>query len=265
MRSIFTPHGISYLSFSGYKRAIFFLVECYMRRYTDKVLTCSYSEKIKYEFEVGINESSTNVIANSIPIPEKLPPSKRILSPQTEIIQIGSIARLTYQKNPLMLVRIARAISDLYPKLKFEFSILGIGLTDHLKENVVNLIAELKLQNSFKLLGWGDKEKSKAYIESLDIFILPSIFEGLPLSLLEAMSLGTISIASKCDGCNDIIQHLKNGFACMSLNEYVDSISEIINDSDLQINIRKNAYTYVKMHHNISKFINELESYYLSI
>lgn len=265
LKHVFTPHGISYLSFSGLKRAVFLAIESYFGKYTDKVLACAYSEKLKYEFEVGVKPEYVKAIPNAITIPDEPPISTRVFSVSSRVIKIGTISRLTYQKNPLLFVRICKKISELYPNVSFEFSILGAGITDHLKDDVIDLIRKNNLENSFQILGWGDKDKSREYLKSLDIFILPSIFEGLPLSLLEAMSLGAISITSKCDGCNDVIHHGENGFSCMTLDEYTNTISKVIEDDLLQVRIRENAFKYVEVNHNIKKFIRELESYYISI
>lgn len=262
IRHVFTPHGISYLSFSGFKRSLFILIESFVKRYTDKVLACSYSEGIRFEFEIGIPKENITCLPNAINT-HNVQINNNLFNNHSAIINIGSIARLTHQKNPLLFVEIAKQLSNKYSNVRF--SILGTGLTDHLKEETIALIQKYDLQNKFEILGWGDRAKSIQYLKSLDIFILPSIFEGLPLSLLEAMSCGTISITSKCDGCNDVIQHGENGFACITAEQYVDIVTRLIENENLQKQIRESAVEYIKEHHNIDNFIKNLEAYYLTI
>ncbi|MDR2951413.1 MAG: glycosyltransferase [Prevotella sp.] len=256
-KSIFTPHGISYMSFSGLKRAIFLMVEAFTKKYTYKVLGCSYSEAIKMRFEVGIPSFKIDAIPNAILINSAI---DKTFNKHADIIRIGSIARLTYQKNPLLLVQIAERIIKLYPNVRF--SILGSGLEDHLKNETFDLIEQYGLSSKFEILPWGDRETSLQYLKSLNIFILTSIFEGLPLSLLEAMSLGTPCITSKSDGCNDVIQNNENGFSCIIIEEYVNAISRLIEDEILQKRIGENAHNFVKEHHNIESYIRKIESYY---
>lgn len=260
-KSIFTPHGISYMSFSGIKRATFLLVEALTSKYTYKVLGCSYSESIKMHFEIGIPNYKIDVIPNAIPIVTK--ETKRLFNTQSDAIKIGTIARLTYQKNPLLLVEIANQVLKKYPNV--HFSILGSGLDEHLKEETLNLIDKYNISDKFNILPWGDRNISLEYLKSLDIFILTSIFEGLPLSLLEAMSLGTPCVTSKCDGCNDVIQNNENGFSCMTVDDYIQAISNLIEDQSLQRRIGENAYSFVNKNHNINHFIKKLESYYEKI
>ena len=249
------------MSFSGIKRATFLLVEALTSKYTYKVLGCSYSESIKMHFEIGIPNYKIDVIPNAIPIVTK--ETKRLFNTQSDVIKIGTIARLTYQKNPLLLVEIANQVLKKYPNV--HFSILGSGLDEHLKEETLNLIDKYNISDKFNILPWGDRNISLEYLKSLDIFILTSIFEGLPLSLLEAMSLGTPCVTSKCDGCNDVIQNNENGFSCMTVDDYIQAISNLIEDQSLQRRIGENAYSFVNKNHNINHFIKKLESYYEKI
>ncbi len=263
-KSIFTPHGISYLSFSGIKRSLFITIEYIASKFSYKILTCSNSEMIRYQFEMGIKKPNISTLSNAIEIDEALNiiNNKISFTKSSETIKIGSIARLTFQKNPLLFVEIANKILSEYPTLNIEFSILGTGLTDHLKNDVERQIKLYKIQDKFTLLGWGDRKKSEDYLKSLDIFILPSIFEGLPLSLLEAMSYGVICITSKSDGCNDVIQNGYNGYSCITVDEYFSTFQMLIDNVSLQQKIRENAYNYIYDKHNIDKFIHQLEIYY---
>jgi glycosyltransferase involved in cell wall biosynthesis len=261
-KSVFTPHGISYMPFKGRKRVLFFLFEVFAKNFTYRILGCSYSESLKMNIEVGISKQRINTLLNAIPIQELDINKKRSFSNKDKI-QIGTIARLTYQKNPLLFVEIAYSVLQKYPNV--EFSILGAGLNDHLKKETISMIGTYGIADKFKIIEWGSQDMSIKYLKSLDIFILPSIFEGLPLSLLEAMSYGIPCITSKCDGCNDVIHNNENGFSCMTVKEYTETILKLINDESLQRKIRFNGYEYVREKHHIDIFINKMEIYYKKI
>lgn len=259
VKSIYTPHGISYLGFTGIKRNIFFLLEVYAKYYTNYVLACSESERNRCLYEVGIPEAKVTVIPNAIEIKEEAPK----FSDNYTKLHIGVIARLTYQKNPVFFVEIANEIKKLYPFA--EFSILGAGIHDYLKNHVLEKIEEYNLTNDFKIYEWGSFDSVDNYLKTLDIFLMPSVFEGLPFSLLEAMNENLLCITSKCDGCADVINNNENGFACMELSDYVKSIQVTVNNPQLKYSLRDQAKKDLHDKYDLTKFIYKLENYYTSI
>jgi glycosyltransferase involved in cell wall biosynthesis len=258
-KSIFTPHGVSYMMFTGRKRMLFKILEIFARIFTYRVLGCSNSESKRMNIDLKIPVSKINTLPNAISIENINSKNEKT----ADTIKIGTIGRLTYQKNPLLLVNIANQTLKKYPNA--EFSILGAGQNDTLREETVCLISKFEIADKFKILPYKTKAEAENYLKSLDIFILPSIFEGLPLSLLEAMACGVPCITSKCDGCNDVIVNNINGFSCMLAEEYVDAISVLMENSQLRLQIIQNAYSYVSKKHNINEFIKQLSIYYEKI
>ncbi|WP_413666316.1 glycosyltransferase [Mucilaginibacter sp. Mucisp86] len=259
VKSVFSPHGQSYLSFTGIKRMVYFGLEVFVKKYTDKILAVSYSEAIRCVYEVGHAEEIVTVIPNAIDIPD-LKDIKLTGLFESPVIKIGTIARLTYQKNPLLFVEIANKIIKRFPQA--EFYILGAGLEDHLKQQTIDRVNLYGIQDKFHILSWATREESQDFLKSLDIFLLTSIFEGLPLSLLEAMALGVPSVTSKCDGCNDVIQNNVNGYACMNKDEFIDIISGLINDKEHAQEIAVAGREYVVSKHNLVNNIKLLETFY---
>lgn len=84
--------------------------------------------------------------------------------------------------------------------IEHQIIILGEG---NLEEELKREILQLNLQNSFILMGY--KENPYPYIKAADIYVLPSIFEGFSLSLVEAMVLGKPCIATRCVGPTEIL------------------------------------------------------------
>ena len=75
-----------------------------------------------------------------------------------------------------------------------------------------------------------------------DVFILPSLWEGLPISLLEAMALKKPCIVSNVIGNKDVINNKENGFICNDLDEFVTTINEIQSNKYDLTQISVNAY-----------------------
>jgi glycosyltransferase involved in cell wall biosynthesis len=265
VKSIFTPHGLSYLSFTGVKRMFFFLVELFAKRYTDKILAVSNSEANRLVYEIGFNFDVIDVILNATET-EKIHNSSSahpLLS--KEIIKIGTVSRLTYQKNPLLLIEVAnKVVNGGFPySNKAHFYIFGSGLHDHLLDEINDKISDYNLSKQFHLLKWSDSNSVLKYLMELDIFILTSVFEGLPLSLLEAMELGKPALVSKCDGNNDVVNNNVNGFACMTDVHFVESIDTLVNSFEVYCRISNAAQQYVRKNHNSVDFVIKLEEYYI--
>lgn len=257
-RVIYTPHGFSYLSFTGIKRMFYFMLECISRKWSNLLLAVSYSEANRAGFEIGYQPGKVKVIMNAICSNER--PRNRNYDSH---YRIGMIGRLTHQKNPMLFMNIAERLLEKYPHLRF--TILGAGLDDHLGSALNDFIAGKKIQHQVILLPWGDNHTSRIFIEETDIFVLTSIFEGLPYSLLEAMEGGCACVVSKADGNADVIQNSENGFSCLSTAEFCNAIERLIQDRSLREKIGEAGRRYVHDHHNIVPAIEQLQDVYSTV
>ena len=104
-------------------------------------------------------------------------------------------------------------------KIKFKINVKIVGeklktqikYYENLKERVLNY--QKKNKNfRVKFEGFKSGKKLKKLYESSDVFILPSIKEGLPIVVLEAMSMECFCITSDCGNLSSIIKNKKNGF-----------------------------------------------------
>lgn len=262
-KSLFTPHGGAYLSFTGLKRMVFFLLELIGKKFTYKMLAVSQSEANRFIYEVGIKAEDIFVIPNALTIPEhpEVVPDK--LGKLEGDIKIGTISRITYQKNPLLFADIVYDVIRKYPNA--HFYILGAGFHDHLRKELDEKIAAIGIGNNLHLIEKGDSVIALNFLRQLDMFLLPSVYEGLPYSLLEAMLQEVPSIVSKCDGNNDVINNNENGFSCLTRDEYVSVIFSLIEDKEKARRIAIAAKKYVIEKHDIKVNIKMLEKIYAEI
>jgi glycosyltransferase involved in cell wall biosynthesis len=77
------------------------------------------------------------------------------------------------------------------------------------KEEAIKLIQSLNLQD--KVILHPFRQDVPDVLASVDIFVLPSLWEAFPIALLEAMSMGKAVIGTNVDGTPEIIEHEKNG------------------------------------------------------
>lgn len=104
-------------------------------------------------------------------------------------IVVGNVGRFCFQKNPLFLI-------DSFAKAKNKNSklfLVMIGEGD-LKEEIEKLIEEKKMESDVLLLDW--QENIQDYLQMFDVFCIPSNFEGLPITVIEAQAAGLRCLVS---------------------------------------------------------------------
>jgi len=231
IRSFYTPHGYSFLMQDGskIKRFIYWLIEYISAKRPTKTIACSKGE---YEEAIKLSKNATYV-NNGINTQELLPylkDSNHLHFP----IKVCTSGRILYQKNPLLFNQIAALLPEI------EFIWIGEG----------ELKNELTSPN-IKVTGWITREQALNIIKETDFFILPSLWEGLPISLLEAMYLKKICLVSNVIGNRDVINHEENGMICNKAEEYAENIKEIINNKEKGFRLANTAHEDVYIHYNV--------------
>jgi glycosyltransferase involved in cell wall biosynthesis len=127
---------------------------------------------------------------------------------------VFTLGRVCYQKNPKLFNDIAMALPD----VKFVWIGGGGG----------KLKNELSAPN-VEITGWVERENALQYSMNGDIFVLTSLWEGLPISLLEAMYMRKICIVSDVIGNRDVIHNEVNGFVCNDVDGFVKAIKKVQN------------------------------------
>lgn len=105
----------------------------------------------------------------------------------------------------------------------------------------------------------------KYYLNACDIFVFPSILEGSPNSVLEAMCAKIPVICSDIDAHREIIGDNERGLLFRNSNELIGNIKNLTKDSYLNKMLIKKAYDYVKKNNNIKKIAKKYESVYENI
>ncbi len=171
------------------------------------------------------------------------------------------IARFTSHKQPLSLIKaFALALKQL-PNLK----LLMVGDGDE-KAKALQIVKELGIEDSIIFQTF--RQDVPDILASSDIFILPSLWEGLPIGLLEAMSMGKAIIATNVDGTCEIIEDQYNGIL-LELNNLNNDLAKAIvllaTNSVLRENLKKNAIETVKNRFNSITMTKEIETIYCKL
>lgn len=170
-----------------------------------------------------------------------------------------NVGRLTPQKNHKMLIEafsIARKKNS-----NLRLLIVGDG---ELREELENQVVQKQLKSSIQFLG--TRSDIPNILSNVDAFVLTSKFEGLPLSLLEAMAAGLPVIATKVGGVPDIINHNRNGILVESndIKGFAEAILKLVNNKNLIDEIRKNNINDVKKF-DVKTMVRKYEDLYENI
>lgn len=121
-------------------------------------------------------------------------------------VAIVMVGRLWRQKNPECLVRAAiRLLKDGHNTARFY--LIGDG---ELRESLEKLVREHGLEHAICFLGWRDDVDK--LLGAMDVFVLPSRWEGMPLAILEAMASGLPVVVSDIPGNRDLVSGGEDGF-----------------------------------------------------
>jgi glycosyltransferase involved in cell wall biosynthesis len=175
---------------------------------------------------------------------------------------VGMVACLKPQKNPLDFVKAADLIFQENPDTKF--FIVGDGV---LREETESEIKKRKLQDIVFLLGW--RRDIDKIISSWDVILLTSSWEGLPIVLLEAMSLRKPIVAYDVGGVREIVRDKENGFlvSCGDTEGLSRQTSLLLKDPDLCLKMGEAGYriisggsfSYYQMMEKIENLYKEFE------
>jgi sugar transferase (PEP-CTERM/EpsH1 system associated) len=177
------------------------------------------------------------------------------LAPQAPVI--GMIGRLVKEKGLEYLISALKTIIRSYPGIRLV--IVGQGvLQDHLKE----LVAQQGIQNY--VVFTGSRLDTPQLYRVFDLFVLPSISEGLPMVLLEAMAAGCPIIATKVGGIPSLIQHGFNGSLVppKDPDSLAEEIIKLLGDREKRKEYSENGQRIFKESYDVRIMTRKYESLY---
>lgn len=134
-------------------------------------------------------------------------------------------------------------------------------------EQSQKIINENGLQENVKLLGWVKNKEKETYLKKCSIFILPSYHEGMPMSVLEAMSYGLATVSTNVGGIPQIINNNVNGIRidAGNLNEMRNSLIKLLSDSRLKYKYGHMAYKTINERFNAVSNIEKICNTYVGL
>lgn len=242
VKMLYNPHGFSFLmkDSSKLKRLFYWLLEKIGGLRRCIVVGCSQGE---YEEALKLTK---NVICinNGINIEKLNEITKRFIKKEIDFDNLSfcTSGRIGYQKNPKLFNEIAKN----FPKNQFTW--IGDG---ELKNELTS--------SNIKVTGWKKREEVLEIVNNHDVFVLTSLWEGLPISLLEAICLRKMCVVTNCIGNNNVIRNNVNGLL-FDENTY-KKIFEMITPFKYESFV-KQAYYDLKENYSLMKNIQKYKNEY---
>lgn len=245
-----------------YKARFYELVDKLVVKRMDHVV--SVSPVISKELgSLKVNEDKVSFIPNGIDTERFSPasdgPDMRAIFGAKDALIIGTVGRLGPEKGHLYLMEAFKEISALVPEARL--LIVGGGF---LEEVLAGKAWELGIEDKVKLVG-NQADMAAAY-KSMDIFVLPSLIEGLPLVLLEAMSMELPVIASDVGGIPHVIGKGEGIIVPpKGIYELRYAIFGLVKDAELRRNMGKKARERIVKDFSLRSFYKKYTDTYKKV
>jgi len=240
LKVIYTAHGFHFYKGAPLKNwLLYYPVEKLCSRFTDLLITINHEDydlakrkmnaaHVAYVPGVGIDvDKFRNTVINRA---EK----RQELGVPADAFLLASVGELNANKNHEVIIRaMAQLQND-----ALHYVIAGIG---PLEQHLTDLSRDLGLSDHVHLLGY--RNDVPEIYKAADVCCFPSIREGLPVAVMEAMAVGLPIIAGNNRGTRDLLQHEKSGFLCKynDLSAFSRSIEALFGNASLKNIMGKHA------------------------
>lgn len=221
---VHTVHGWSFHDYlPSWKRKLRIMGEKFLTGKTKMNIVVSESNK-----QIGIRELgdfSCRVVNNGVDLAiynrhDKNKSIRKEFNIPERALLVSFVARFIHDKNPLPLIRAFKRAQQNHPDMYM--LMVGDGPA---RPDAIKLAGELAINNHIFFPGF--RSDVPAILAASNIFCLPSIKEGLPVSLIEAMAMGNAAIASTVQGCTDVVTDGVDGLL-VDMEELESGLSSVL-------------------------------------
>ncbi|MDD5552402.1 MAG: glycosyltransferase family 4 protein [Candidatus Omnitrophica bacterium] len=243
----------------------------FKKRLFRKILPCwgdktiAISEQVKEHLvaDFGLSDKNIRVIHSAvdtgkfkIPDPKLKGEAKRRLG-LGDGPAVGIVARLSREKGHVYLIRAMRQVIARVPAA--QLLIVGDG---RLKKELTGLVRAENLERN--IFFHSAVKDTLEVLEAMDLFVLPSLKEGLGLALMEAMACGLAVIGSDVGGIKSLIRDGQNGLLVRPEDHQglAEAISVLLRDPDKARSLGDNARLFINENFSQEKMVSQTEEVY---
>jgi glycosyltransferase involved in cell wall biosynthesis len=245
---VHTVHGYAFPGESQWViKAIYKFLEQRAGRVTDKIVVLNDNDAAIAHEQLGVSKRRIELIPNGVDVDiyspatfdlrQNLRQAEFYIDNPDHVI-VGMVGRLWLQKNPQCFVR--AAIRVLAHRSNVSFILIGEG---ELRTEIEKMIRDTTNGHHIRILGW--RSDVPELLKALDLIVLPSRWEGMPLSILEAMATALPVIASDIPGNRHLVHDGQDGRLFPPDDDYalatalIDLIDDPIKRARFSINARE--------------------------
>jgi len=212
----------------------------------------------------NIHDRSVFVIPNGVDLerfgelPQEIPDKESKLTDEKVIIFIGTLRPV---KGVRYLIEAMRMIAEGYKRTRL--LLVGDGEERGYLEKLVN---KMGLEDCVSFIGRVPHERALTYMVTSDVFVLPSLSEGFPMTILEAMACGLPIVATRIGGLPEVIEDGRSGFLVEPENpkEIAERVLLLLEDNELRKRISLNNKERVEKY-SWQHIVNRLAEVYSGI
>lgn len=239
------------------KKSFYKIIDRTLRNKYDLNLMCG---KVVYDYYLEnasyIKKNKAITISNFIDVEEIKEKTNYSLKKENSEFKFGFVGRLCKQKGIIPFIKKLSEHKELFCDSKFIF--IGTGEDE---ENIKDLVKYHNIENLIDLKGY--QSNPYKYYNEFDVFFLPSLYEGLPMVILESM-VSKIPIVSMNVGSISEVINKDTGILVPKGNydEFIKSLLKIKNNKDLRDTLSKNAHEHITKNYDAKKEVLKIEKIY---
>jgi len=260
---VHTIHGFPFHEFMNPVASKFFiLLERLLSKFSDKLITVSkLNMKKAISLKLAGKDKFVNIYSgiryNKFQGPFNTIKIKQSLHISSSLKIVGMIGRLSEQKAPQFFIQSIPEVLKQHKKT--HFILVGDG---ELRKPLEKLCRRLKIEDCVHFLGYRDDIPELLSI--MDVFVLPSLWEGLGRSLTEALYMKRPVIASDVEGVPELIEHGKTGLLVKpkDKNSISSAILYLLKNPDIAIKLGNQGRRRVIDNFEAKKMVHEIDLLY---
>ncbi|NUP90488.1 MAG: glycosyltransferase [Candidatus Sumerlaeia bacterium] len=231
-------------------------------RWADRIIGCTQTVTDQEIHRLRLPPGKAITIPNGAPLgrftaPKDPGPLRREFGIAPDERVIGTVGRLNPEKNHADFLRMARRVLDQRPDVRFV--IVGDGQT---RASLERLASDLRIAGH--VVFTGPRSDIPVLMALFDAFVLSSLWEASPITLLEAMASGVPCIAADAGGCRDLVKREETGWLVPPRDPeaLAAAVLEVLAGGDHVREIASRARQRVLDHHSIEQFTRAHEALY---
>lgn len=240
---IYSPRGYSFLrqDVSGTKQLVYRAIERVLGMCNHTTVACGIGE---YRAALKVTKHAY-LIPNMINLHEYDDFVRT--DPFEAEISVAMVGRICPQKNFPLFCRIASTVDNL------KFYWIGDGS-----------IPETKIPRNVVVTGWLPKHKMLSLLSRCKIFLQTSLWEGLPIAVLEGMALSLAVLAKPAVGNTELVIEGVNGYLCDTEEEFIARLRELCTHPDRLLQFGKASRQLVEDHYSREKVLSHWRNLYFN-